>query len=35
MEGTAPNRRFLARSPTRTPMPDFHVPSMFGTLILD
>jgi hypothetical protein len=35
MEGKAPNRLFLAWSPTRTPKPDFHVPSMFGTLILD
>lgn len=35
MEGKKPDRLFLAWSPTRTPKPDFHVPSMFGTLVLD
>jgi uncharacterized protein (DUF362 family) len=34
MEGKAP-RSYLAWSPTRTAKPDFHVPSAFGTLILD
>lgn len=34
MEGKAP-RLYLAWSPTRTAKPDFHVPSMFGTLVLD
>ena len=34
MEGKSP-RRYLACSPTRTPKPDFHVPSAFGRLMLD
>ncbi len=34
MEGTAP-RQYLAAFPTRTPKPSFHVPSAFGTLVLD
>jgi uncharacterized protein (DUF362 family) len=34
MEGTSP-RRYLAWSPPRTPHPDFHVPSAFGTLVID
>jgi hypothetical protein len=34
MEGKSP-RKYLAWSPTRTPKPDFHVPSAFGRLVLD
>ena len=34
MEGKKP-RQYLAWSPTRTKKPDFHVPTAFGTLILD
>lgn len=34
MEGKSP-RNYLAWSPTRTPKPDFHVPSAFGVLVLD
>ncbi len=34
MEGKSP-RRYLAWSPPRTQHPDFHVPSAFGTLVLD
>lgn len=33
MEGKP--RKYLAWSPTKTPKPDFHVPSAFGRLILD
>ena len=35
MEGKSPGRQFLAWSPTKTTKPDFHVPTMFGTLVLD
>jgi len=34
MEGSSP-RQYLAAFPTRTPTPSFHVPSAFGTLVLD
>jgi uncharacterized protein (DUF362 family) len=34
MEGTSP-RLYLAWSPPRTPKPDFHVPTAFGTLVVD
>ena len=34
MEGKAP-RQYLAAFPTRTPKPSFHVPTAFGTLVLD
>jgi hypothetical protein len=34
MEGKAP-RRYLAWSPPRTPKPNFHVPSAFGTLVFE
>lgn len=34
MEGKAP-RQYLAWSPTRTPKPNFHVPTAFGTLALE
>jgi hypothetical protein len=34
MEGRSP-RKYLAWSPTKTPKPDFHVPSAFGRLVLD
>jgi uncharacterized protein (DUF362 family) len=34
MEGKSP-RKYLAWSPPRTDHPDFHVPSAFGTLVLD
>ncbi len=34
MEGKSP-RSYLAWSPTRTPKPDFHVPSAFGVLVID
>jgi uncharacterized protein (DUF362 family) len=34
MEGRG-QRKFLAWSPTRTPRPDFHVPSAFGTLVVE
>ncbi len=34
MEGKSP-RQYLAAFPTRTPKPSFHVPSAFGTLVLD
>jgi hypothetical protein len=34
MEGKAP-REYLAAFPTHTPKPNFHVPSAFGTLVLD
>lgn len=34
IEGKAP-RTYLAWSPTRTPKPDFHVPSAFGMLTLE
>jgi hypothetical protein len=34
MEGRSP-RHYLAWSPTRTPKPNFHVPSAFGTLKID
>jgi uncharacterized protein (DUF362 family) len=34
MEGKRP-RTYLAWSPTRTPKPDFHVPSAFGVLVVD
>ena len=32
-QGPAEDRRYLAWSPTRTPAPDFHVPSRFGWLL--
>jgi hypothetical protein len=34
MEGKSP-RKYLAWSPPRTDHPDFHVPSAFGTIVLD
>jgi uncharacterized protein (DUF362 family) len=34
MEGKTP-RKYLAWSPPRTEHPDFHVPSAFGTMLLD
>ncbi|MBA2539196.1 MAG: DUF362 domain-containing protein [Deltaproteobacteria bacterium] len=34
MEGKL-RRQYLAAFPTRTPKPSFHVPSAFGTLVLD
>jgi hypothetical protein len=35
MEGTSPARSYLAWSPPRTEKPNFHVPSAFGTLVVD
>ncbi|AKT42825.1 DUF362 domain-containing protein [Chondromyces crocatus] len=34
MEGRSP-RQYLSWSPARTPKPNFHIPSAFGTLVLD
>lgn len=34
MEGTSPDRQYLAWSPPRTKKPDFHRPDAFGRLVL-